>query len=309
MASLGHISLSNFDTLWDEELNPSVVERTLRNLISEAQKLSDSSLYLILLTQIARALALQNKKEEAQALLDAVEKLIKPNQDLVQIRLSMERASLLYQIGLETQNSDNVTSARNLLVQVFEQAIKKGFDYYAINAAQMLARQSSELEEKITWLHNGLKLCEKSTDEKIRNLSASIHNSLGTSYLDIGHYQAALNSFKKVLSIREQEGYLLNIWIAQWSIAHCLRIADKPNEAFAILQNLLKEQLDTTISKQKIPLALFHFSRGMVYEELAKCCEAKAKIYSQLAQKDLSKNPRLTKAIKKKEELQTKFAK
>ncbi len=86
-------TLPNLDLLWTDK-RPDVMEAKLRTLLEPAKFAGIQTYYLQLLTQIARAQALQGKIDEASATLDAVEADLTDGVTGAQIRYLLERGRI-----------------------------------------------------------------------------------------------------------------------------------------------------------------------------------------------------------------------
>src|SRR5713101_3713650 len=86
--------LPDFDTLWDYD-HPGLTERKFRELLPAAVDSLDISYLAALLTQIARAEAMQRKFQDAQKTLDRVEKALLKSEQRVSIRYLLERGRVL----------------------------------------------------------------------------------------------------------------------------------------------------------------------------------------------------------------------
>jgi hypothetical protein len=66
--------------------NPVDIERNLFELLPEAEKRADKSVYLQILSQIALAQAMQQKFDIAHQTLDKAERLLEPQYQLAKVR-------------------------------------------------------------------------------------------------------------------------------------------------------------------------------------------------------------------------------
>ncbi len=90
----GASKLPDFDILWDYE-HPGSTEGKFRELLPAAIDSLDISYLAELLTQIARAEAMQRKFQEAQKTLDRVEKALPKADQRVSVRYVLERGRVL----------------------------------------------------------------------------------------------------------------------------------------------------------------------------------------------------------------------
>jgi tetratricopeptide (TPR) repeat protein len=264
--------MDNFDKLWDYD-NPSESERRFREL--EPQLHNSKAKYIELLTQIARAQGLQRKFAEAHSTLDEVEKLLEPTFYVAKIRSLLERGRVFHSSGEKAK-------ARPFFLEAFGLAKEFQEDFYAVDAAHMLAIIEPP-EQQMHWHEVAIEICEGSNDERTKNWLGSLYNNLGWTYHGQGNYQAALETFQKALEFRLQQDKPREIIIAKWSIARTLRSLGRYQEAVDI-QLRLEKELETRAEPD-----------GYVYEELAECLLLlgqidKAKHYFGLAYRELAKD-------------------
>lgn len=261
-----------FDGLWDYD-NPASTETKFRELLPAAQHSKNPSYYVQLLTQLARAEGLQRKFEDAHHTLNKAESLLDRADDRARIRYLLER-------GRVFNSSTHLAKARPLFLQAWELANSVHEDFYAIDAAHMMAIVEPQTN-KIEWNLKALELADSSSETRVRRWRGSLYNNIGWDYFESKEYDKALEAFKKALQAREEADQIPEIRVARWCIAKTLRELERVNEAIEIQKALLAEY---EISGQK---------DGYVYEEMAECLtalgrqeEAKnyfAKAYAELA--------------------------
>lgn len=161
------------DELWDFD-DPSGSERRFRNGSA------------ILQTQLARALGLQGRFEEADAVLDAVEDA--PD------RVLLERGRL--------RNSSGDLAAAVPLFEAAKDAATSLF--IRIDALHMLAIADPERAEQHTAA--ALTLLGGAEDDRTRRWAVALHNNLGWNLFDAGRIADALGHFELALQAAEQYG-------------------------------------------------------------------------------------------------------
>ena len=126
--------LPDFDILWDYD-HPGATEKKFRELLPAALDSRDLSYLTQLLTQIARAEGLQRKFQDAHNTLDRVEKaLLKAEaDDETRVRYLLERGRVFNSSGKRDE-------ARPLFLQALDLAAKSKEDFYAVDAAHMIAK-------------------------------------------------------------------------------------------------------------------------------------------------------------------------
>lgn len=231
----------DFDQLWDYD-QPAATEEQFRQRLPNTQ--SDDE-RLQLLTQIARAQGLQRKFEMAHKTLDSVEAQLNDNLEIAHIRYLLER-------GRVYNSSGAVEQARPLFLRALELAQANREDFYAVDAAHMIAIVELP-DEQMGWNLKALELAEASSEPRAQKWLGPLYNNLGWTYHDLGQYEQALSIFEKALVWRQSQGQEKETRIALWCVARVLRSLNRIPEALAILRELE-------------PVAT-----GYTYEELGEC--------------------------------------
>src|SRR6267378_5761875 len=273
----GKSKLPDFDSLWDYD-HLAATEREFRELLPAALDSRDFSYLTQLLTQIARAEGLQRKFEAAHKTLDRVEKALAKTDDTTRVRYLLER-------GRVFNSSGKRDDARLLFLEALDLAVKSKEDFYAIDAAHMMAIVEPT-EKQLQWNLKALDLAENSADEKVRKWKGSLYNNIGWTYFEQRQYEESLLMFEKALEFRQQQGDPNTIMIAKWCVAKTLRMMDHTEEALE-MQRDLYEQYQAAGKRS-----------GYVFEEIAECLtvmgeEQEAQGWFAAAYEELSKDPRL----------------
>jgi tetratricopeptide (TPR) repeat protein len=235
----------DFDLLWDYD-NPAETEAAFRAVLPGP----DDAYRLELRTQLARALGLQRRFEEAHAELDQVEKELGPD-DRTRIRYLLER-------GRAFNSSGDKPKAQPLFLEAFKLAQGLKEDFLAVDTAHMIAIIEPP-HAALAWNEKAVALAEKSEDERARNWLGSLYNNIGWTYHGQGRFEEALIAFKKALDAREAQGKREPILIARWCVARCFRSLGRLNEAFAAQHLLLLDREEDGKPD------------GYVHEEIAEC--------------------------------------
>jgi tetratricopeptide (TPR) repeat protein len=248
----------------------------LRALLPAAERSGDASYLAQLLTQIARAQGLQREFDAAHLTLDGVERMLTDKLTVARIRHLLER-------GRVFNSSNKPTEARPLFLQAWLLALDANEDFYAVDAAHMLAIVESP-DEAIRWNEKAMALAERSANEKAKNWLGSLYNNLGWAHHDKGDYAQALECFEKDIAWFTARGKRDEERVARWSVARTLRSLGRLDEALARQRELLAEQ-----HAQKLD------ADGYVPEEIAECLHAlgradEAKPYFAEAHAQLSKD-------------------
>ncbi len=226
------MDLFNFDKLWNYS-DPAGTEEKFRAHLPDAETHPDPEYRPQLLTQIARTFSLRRKFDEAHALLDTVQPLLSDETPIARIRYLLER-------GRTFNSSGQKDEAKTLFLQSWELAQAAQADFYAVDAAHMVAIVEPG-DAGLAWNMKAIEYAENSPDPRANNWLGSLYNNTGWDYHDKGEYETALDLFSRALAFREKQGNVENIRIAKWCIGRCLRSLERHEEAFEIQQALLAE--------------------------------------------------------------------
>lgn len=265
--------LPDFDQLWDYD-QPALTEQKFRALLPASQS-GSASYHAQLLTQLARTQSLQGHFAEAHKILDEVQGLLTGKLVVAQIRYLLER-------GRTFNSARQVDAALPLFQQAWELATAAGEDFYAVDAAHMLAIAAPP-DQQMAWNNKALAAAEASADPKAQAWAGSLYNNMGWTEHDAGHYEQALDLFQKALAFRQARNQAAQAFIARWCIARCLRSLGRIPEALEQQQALLAEQTGD----------------GYIHEEIGECLLALGRApesvpYFAQAYTLLSKDPFLT---------------
>jgi tetratricopeptide (TPR) repeat protein len=242
----------DFDDLWDYS-DPAGTEARFRQLLPGAEAGGDRAYHLQLMTQIARTLGLQKRFEEANALLDQVERQMDGN-DIVEVRCLLERGRVL-------NSSKQPEWAVPLFKRAFEVTEKIGADFYAVDALHMLGI-AAPANERLEWNLKAIAYAERSSQDRARKWLGSLYNNTGWTLFDDGRHAEALELFQKAQAFREEQGQEEEVRIARWCVAKTLRVLGRVEEALEILR-ALEASGDT---------------EGFTEEEIAECLYALGKV-------------------------------
>ena len=212
--------------LWDFD-DPEGSEQRFR---AEAEN-ADPDDRLVLMTQVARALGLQEKYDEGHAVLDD----LSPTEDEVAVRIALERGRLF-------RSGGEVDQARPLFEAATRSASEAGLDALHVDALHMLALVA-EPAEQVALGERALAVARASSDPQARDWDASLLNNIGMAQADAGDFGAALGSFEEALAARQRIGDPARTRVARWMVGWALRNLDRRDEALAI-QRDLKAELD-----------------------------------------------------------------
>ena len=229
-----------------------------------------------LMTQIARTQGLQMKFTEAHRTLDGVEAVLTDDLVVARIRYLLERGRVYNSAGL-------ADSASPFFLEAWEIGRRTGEDFYAVDAAHMMAIIESP-EEQLVWAAKAMEVAEASSDERAVGWLGSLYNNTGWTYHDMGDYDKALDLFEKALAWNREHGSEERVRIARWTVARAYRSLGRVEEALRIQKDLESEILEQGLDTD-----------GYVFEEIAECLvllgeKEEAKPYFAQAYENLSKD-------------------
>jgi tetratricopeptide (TPR) repeat protein len=212
--------------MWDFD-DPAASEQRFR---AEAEA-GDPDDRLVLMTQVARALGLQEKYDEGHAVLDD----LSPTGDEVASRIVLERGRLFRSGGRPEE-------ARAQFDAAAQTAAAAGLDALRVDALHMVALVADPADRLVRH-EEALAVARASSDQRARDWDASLLNNIGMAHADAGDFVAALASFEEALAARERIGDVTRTRPARWMVAWALRNLGRTDEALARQQEL-KAELD-----------------------------------------------------------------
>jgi len=216
-------------------------------------------------TQICRCLGLQRKFAEGW---DELGKVSASPSAVVAVRVQLESGRL-------KNTSGDKRGAEPYFRRALDLARAGHFDYYAVDAAHMLAIVTSGTES-IKWNEDALRMAALSKDARARKWRGSLLNNLGWTYHDGGDFGKALEKFEAARAFQVESGDAVSVRIANWAVARCLRSMKRFEEALTILRDLVKfpekgyaseELAENLLALGRVDEAKLHFRRA--YELLS----------------------------------------
>jgi tetratricopeptide (TPR) repeat protein len=203
------------DELWDFE-DPAGSEQ--RFAAEEASQSHTDSERAELVTQRARALALQRRFQDGHALLDS---LGDPSDAVVRTRVALEAGRLLNSAGRPAEAVPEFETAART-------AEAAGLLFLQIDALHMLA--IADQTRPSQWAAQAIGLALAAPDDRTRRWLVSLHNNLGWWHFDGGRLNEALDNFQQA---QKWAGHVGNeqqrVW-AREAIDECLAaIATRDN--------------------------------------------------------------------------------
>jgi len=219
------------DQVFDYD-DPKGTESRLTALSREAQAAGDMAALAEILTQVARAQALQGHVEEAARTLDRAAALptdaVRPR-----IRILIERGRLLRRQG-------HPQDARASFEKAYEAAAAAGQPGLAADAAHMLALMLP-FEEARTWTDRGLVLAEESRDPAVRHWVGVMMNNWGWRLDEQGDHEGAALAFARALAARRLENDPAVSRASEFALAVQLRKLGLAAQALAVQDRLEQE--------------------------------------------------------------------
>jgi tetratricopeptide (TPR) repeat protein len=213
--------------LWDFN-DPAGSERRFREVAATISG-DDRAAHL---TQVARALGLQEKSTEGLQVLDGIADA-GPH---VRIHIALERGRLLRSTGRAAEALPHFADAERL-------AKKGGRDELRIDAMHMIALMADPQDQLAVKLA-ALDLAKASDDHRARDWDAPLLTNIGMTHAEAGNHEGALEKFKEALAARERIGDIETIHVARWMVAWSLRNLGRHREALK-MQHALKAELDS----------------------------------------------------------------
>lgn len=177
---------TTLDTLWDFS-DPAATERRFLSVLEDGTfegRTFDGPERCELSTQLGRAIGLQGRYEEADALLDDIDCSEDPT---IAVRVLLERGRLL-----------NSSGHAPMAVPLFEQAAELGEhlgdEFLAADAFHMLA--IADADHAVSWARAGIEYARDAHSARVQRWCVSLHGNLGWLFLDAGEPAQALVEFQ-----------------------------------------------------------------------------------------------------------------
>lgn len=239
----------DFAAMWDFH-DPALSEQRFRAMLEQWPP-DDRPGQAEVLTQLARAIGLQRRFDDAHAVLDRAAALCESDRGRAAVRLALEHGRVI-------NTSGNATAAAPHFARAWELAVAAGDDALAVDAAHMLGIVEPD-DRGMEWHRRALALAESSPDPAARRWTASLRNNIGWWLHDHGRPAEALEEFRLALVERERSGAHGPTLIGRWTVARCLRTLGRIAEALEAQQELAVEH------------AAAGTSDGFVHEEIGEC--------------------------------------
>jgi len=216
------------DALWDFG-SPDVSEQRFREASEDDSR--DGRCRATMATQLARALGLQSKFDEADAVLDAIES----DGGEIRARIELERGRLLVSDGAAADAIGHFTRA-------VREAASADAPFLVVDALHMLAIADTGRERE--WAEQGLAFVDRTGDRRTKRWGIALHNNLGWTLHDASDAEAALEHFEAALACANEHGTAQQRHVARWAVGRCLRTLGRNDESLAIQRELAEERPD-----------------------------------------------------------------
>lgn len=247
-------------SLWDFS-DPAASEARMREALARAQQLDETDYALRLQTQIARALGLQRRFEEAHALLDRVEPQLAGASPEAAVRYRLERGRAFNSGGEPPRSLPHFEQAWQL-------ARDAGEHNLAVDALHMLAI-AAPTDEQLAWSERAIDYAESCGCERARGWLGALYNNTGWTHHELGDYERALELWRRGVAFREPQGGE-PYWIALWTVGRALR-------SLGQLQQAVAQQLEVVALREAAgaPGGFAHEELALAYQALAQPDQAR----------------------------------
>lgn len=229
-ARLAAVTARHPSDLWDFD-DPAGSEARFRAAADSASGAGDDEERAVWLTQVARALGLQQRYDEGHAVLDGLD--LRGSAE-VAVRVALERGRLVRSAG-------DPDAARTHFDDAARRAEESGLAELRVDALHMRALVAPP-EEQVALTEHALAVARGADDPRARDWDASLLNNLGMAHADAGDFATALTAFEEALAARRRIGDPARVRVARWMVAWALRNLGRREEALA-LQRALKQEL------------------------------------------------------------------
>lgn len=212
--------------LWDFD-DAAASEARFRELAATA----DEPLSTYALTQVARALGLQERYADGHSLLDD----LSPSDAEGRVRVPLERGRLLRSAG-------DPSAARPHFEAAAAEAQAAGLEELNVDALHMEALVIDPAD-RLAAHYAALVWARAATEPAARDWDASLLNNIGMEHADGGDHAAALAAFEDALAARERIGDDARTRVARWMVGWSLRNLGEVDRAREV-QLALKAELD-----------------------------------------------------------------
>ena len=228
------------DRLWDFS-DPAASEERFREAADD--DVQSAHVRSVMATQLARALGIQGRVDEAVAVLDSIvveseagaAEAAERDVAEVRARVSIERGRLAASEG-------RIAEAVAELTLGAREAAVAGSAFLVLDALHMLALNDAGHEEE--WAAEGFDVLAGTRDPRVLRWGVALHNNLGWTMHDSGRAEAALREFEQAVQVADAYGTAGQRHVARWSVARCLRTLGRTDEALEVQRALAEQRPD-----------------------------------------------------------------
>ncbi|WES64457.1 hypothetical protein P0L94_18570 [Microbacter sp. GSS18] len=184
-----HVAQEQLDDLWDFA-DPAGSEQRLR---AAAEDETDAGCRAELLTQVARAMGLQGRFDEADTILGSLH----AHTEAVDVRIALE-------LGRVRTSSGRADAAVPMFAAAAEAAASASLPFLEVDALHMLA--ITDAANASDWTARALKVLEDVDDPRTLRWRVSLHNNAGWALLEAGRAAEAIDAFERAKDAAERWG-------------------------------------------------------------------------------------------------------
>lgn len=226
------------DRLWDFS-DPEASATRFRELAGDAAQPAHTR--AVMQTQLARALGLLARGEEALVVLDEV--AAQPSGDDEPAAFAAElRARVAIERGRLAAADRRPADAVPELTRGVREAALAGSSFLVLDALHMLALHDAGHEEE--WATEGFDVLDGVRDPRVLRWGVALHNNLGWTLHDAGRLTGALMHFEAAAQAAEAYGTAEQRHVAKWSVGRCLRSLGRNDEALEMQRALAEARPD-----------------------------------------------------------------
>lgn len=232
------------DRLWDFS-DPALSEARFRAAADDTTQ--TAHVRAAMATQLARAIGIQGRADDAFAVLDAVEEGARrveggevPDAELADAELAEVRARVSLERGRILVAAERTTEAVASLTRAVREAARAGSAFLALDAVHMLALTDAGHERE--WAEQGFELLAADRDPRVLRWGVALHNNLGWSLLDAGDAAGALAQFELAVDAADRFGTAEQQHVTRWSVGRALRAVGRADEALALQRELARSR-------------------------------------------------------------------
>lgn len=233
------------DRLWDFA-DPATSEGRFRAVADDESRTAHER--AVMTTQVARAVGIQRRDDDALALLDEIESAERTDET------PEEAAELRARIALErgriAATAERFDDAVPLFTKAVREAAVAGSTFLVLDALHMLALNDAGHEEE--WATEGFDVLDGVRDPRLKRWGVALHNNLGWTKHDAGDAVAALHHFEKAVEAADRYGTAGQQHVARWSVGRALRSLGRTEEALELQRALALARPDDTYVQAEI---------------------------------------------------------